>query len=226
MYTETNIKSKLEVVTAIGIQSNPNYKVFRDHYYFPASTPDAVIAAIMNAYEQKARIRIFHGSTDPQNPKYGQVWTEVYDVMGYVGFTSGAIHSPILLPNKRSIGGGLIMLDSVLRIVGTTNCTLYYEHQSIRFPTLLVKGAKVYNVPDGEQMFLQLDCPASAKAYADAQNANPDNHAYFYPSSFDPSYVWKMVPEEAPLYDFSMDDNGEAKAQRMKDFLLGRRNNY
>lgn len=66
---------------------------------------------LSNARNYGYRIRIWYG--DRQT---GRSWNEEYDVTGRVGRTTGNIKIPILIHNKRSWGGGAILVGSVVRV--------------------------------------------------------------------------------------------------------------
>ena len=57
------------------------------------------------------RVKIDFGDTET-----GKSWEEEFDTTGYVGRTIGPIKSPILLYNRRSIGGCIILANRILSI--------------------------------------------------------------------------------------------------------------
>ena len=72
---------------------------------------EALMSLIIRAWKYKFRVRIFYGDIHT-----GRSWNEEYDVMGTIGRTTGNIKIPILVHNKRSWGGGALLLSSVIRI--------------------------------------------------------------------------------------------------------------
>ena len=72
---------------------------------------EALMSLIVRAWKYKFRIRVFYGDIHT-----GRSWNEEYDVMGTIGRTTGSIKVPILLHNKRSRGGGALLLSSVIRV--------------------------------------------------------------------------------------------------------------
>ena len=72
---------------------------------------EALMSLIIRAWKYKFRIRVFYGDIHT-----GRSWNEDYDVMGTIGRTTGNIKIPILVHNKRSWGGGALLLSSVIRI--------------------------------------------------------------------------------------------------------------
>ena len=72
---------------------------------------ERLMDVLSNARKYGYRVRIWYG--DRQT---GRSWNEEYDVTGRVGRTSGEIGIPILVHNKRSWGGGAILVGSIIRI--------------------------------------------------------------------------------------------------------------
>lgn len=72
---------------------------------------EALMSLIIRAWKYKFRIRVFYGDIHT-----GRSWNEEYDVTGTIGRTCGDIGIPILVHNKRSWGGGALLLSSVIRI--------------------------------------------------------------------------------------------------------------
>lgn len=104
---------------------NTLYYVVREGMYFEVgmllgdkhnlvifdNVSEELINIILRAYKYKFRIRVFYGDIHT-----GKSWNEEYDVMGTIGRTTGNIKIPILVHNKRSWGGGALLLSSVIRI--------------------------------------------------------------------------------------------------------------
>lgn len=86
---------------------------------FSENSPDKLCELLVKLSNSRRRIRIFYGDTAT-----GKCWNEENDVIGYVGRTTG-IHSPILVYNNRSMGGGLILDERILKIVDMSGCVLY-----------------------------------------------------------------------------------------------------
>ena len=72
---------------------------------------EALMSLLVRAWKYKFRIRVFYGDIHT-----GRSWNEEYDVMGTIGRTTGDIKIPILVHNKRSWGGGALLLSSIIRI--------------------------------------------------------------------------------------------------------------
>lgn len=97
------------------------YKVV-DGTSYPVNTPDRVVDVLERCRRLNIRITVDYGDTDT-----GRSWNELFDVTGYVGRTTG-IKSPILVYNKRSRGGGLILCDCIIKIVTSKGKTVLYQH--------------------------------------------------------------------------------------------------
>lgn len=78
-------------------------------------TPREIIERFYNARMQHidppSRIRVHYGDTET-----GRDWGDVYDVSGYVGRSTGPQPIFLLVHNSRSVSGGSILVDSIVRI--------------------------------------------------------------------------------------------------------------
>lgn len=93
-------------------------------YYSPNADP-RVVALIEQNINNGRRFRIFYGDTDrpdfeqvhgrQSNP--GEDWGEEYEVTGTIGRSTGWKPIPLLIHNSRSMGGGAIMTDCIVRIL-------------------------------------------------------------------------------------------------------------
>ena len=108
---------------------------------FSENTPDKLCELLSKLSENGKRVRIFYGDT-----LTGKCWNEEHDVIGYVGRTTG-IHSPILVYNNRSMGGGLISSDHILKIIDMSGRTLY-QAEKYNPSVIEAKDSQVYI--DGE----------------------------------------------------------------------------
>ncbi len=78
---------------------------------YPLTCPDAVVR-ILEHYRQegrKVRLKIHYG-----NPATKENWN-FYEV-GYIGRSTGSDKIPLIVHNKRSLGGGAIMCSSIVKI--------------------------------------------------------------------------------------------------------------
>jgi hypothetical protein len=99
--------------------------------YYRDTTPPEVVLQIERARECGHRIRLWLGDT-----KTGRDWMEEWDVVGTVGCSMGPIKSPLLLRTSRSISGGIISTDAIVRLFA--NGREVYRHPKYRVPKITV----------------------------------------------------------------------------------------
>lgn len=111
------------------------YQVTDSGTWYDEKTPIKVIEALEEARVTKDRIRLFYGDHDT-----GVVWLEEHDVIGTVGRSSGYAKIPILIHSSRSLGGGAIMDNRILRIDTKRKGKIVrlYEAYNIRLPNLML----------------------------------------------------------------------------------------
>lgn len=78
---------------------------------FAEGTPVNVAKLLAEAIRKCSRVRVFYGDR-----KTGKDWHDVYDAVGRVGRSTGPIKIPLLIKTRRSIGGGAIMTDAIVRL--------------------------------------------------------------------------------------------------------------
>ena len=86
------------------------YKEVNGTSYY-TGTNDKVIEVLERCRTNKTRIVIDYGNVGTK-----ESFNEVCDISGYVGRSNGSIKVPLLIHNKRSLGGGCIMTDCILSI--------------------------------------------------------------------------------------------------------------
>lgn len=99
------------------------YKVCNGTHYH-IETPDKVIRVFEECRANHTRIVLDYGDTTT-----GKSWGERYDITGYIGRTTG-LHCPILLFNRRSMGGGIPLTHCILSIRETAGKHLLYNLQT------------------------------------------------------------------------------------------------
>lgn len=75
---------------------------------------------IESARTNKTRVRVWYGDTTT-----GEAWPEEFDIMGYIGRSTGREPIPLLVNNARSMGGGALLVDCIVRIDSTDGRNLY-----------------------------------------------------------------------------------------------------
>lgn len=101
---------------------------------FATDAPDKVVKEILYYMNTDYRVRLFYGDN-----KTGRDWGEEYDTMGYVRKSLGGY--PILIYNRRSMGGGSILTDAIVRM--TVGGYEVYRHPKYK-GDVTVKGNEVY----------------------------------------------------------------------------------
>ena len=87
--------------------------------WFYEGTDEKVMNAICSNLH-KNRVRFWYG-------KDGKSWNEENDIIGYIGRTTGK-HFPILVHNSRSLGGGIILTDRVVKMQDVKTGRVLYQH--------------------------------------------------------------------------------------------------
>lgn len=108
-----------------------NYKEIGGVFY-KKETPDIVCKILSEAQNRNSRLRIFYGDT-----KTGKVWLEEYDIIGYIGRSTGLIKIPLLIKNSNSCRGPAILDHCIVRI--TNNRMDVYKALNYQHPELSIK---------------------------------------------------------------------------------------
>lgn len=91
--------------------------------FFMSDKTDTKIANIINQYYQSGkRLRFFYG-----DPITGRDFLEDYDIIGYIGRSTGTKKIPLLINNKNSSGGIMLSTDMIVKI--TLNKKVIYQHE-------------------------------------------------------------------------------------------------
>ena len=105
--------------------------------YYTDNTPKKVVMCLETARASRRRIRLFYG-------KDGSCWDEEFDTIGYVSKSTGTKKIPLLKNNRRSMGGGAILTDCIIRIDTRTKTgqiiTVYFD-ETIKFNHFSVQGS-------------------------------------------------------------------------------------
>lgn len=83
------------------------------NYTFDKQTPKATANKLIDLHINQTRVVLDYGDI-----KTNKSWNEEFDVTGTIGLTKGwyDLHYPILIHNKRSMGGGLILCHCIIGI--------------------------------------------------------------------------------------------------------------
>lgn len=89
------------------------------------NTPREAIAILERYRGTARRVRVFYGDTDRpdfrevhgREPEPGKDWGEEYDVVGRIGRSGGPVAIPLIIANRRSLGGPGLLDDCIVRIM-------------------------------------------------------------------------------------------------------------
>ena len=108
-----------------------------DGTYYHDTTPRKVVAALQAARQSGSRVRLFYGDQET-----GRDRMEEWSVTGTIGRSWGPIKIPLLIANSRSMGGGAILCDSIVRLL--VNGREVYRHPKYHLPTLVMHKTGTY----------------------------------------------------------------------------------
>lgn len=89
-------------------------------------TPVEVIRILEHARLNRDRLHVSLGFTE--GPNIGQDWLEENDVYGFIGRSTGSIKIPLLIHNRRSLGGLSLLDHCIVRIRTSTGNRILYQH--------------------------------------------------------------------------------------------------
>ncbi len=118
-------------------------KILSNGVWYPANTNREVIAAIESAQRRRVRIHISYGLDD------GTDSIEENGVFGYVGRSAGPQPAPLLVHNRRSLGGGTISANAIVRIRETATGKVLWQHPGYDYSNknLTSRGGNIYRGP-------------------------------------------------------------------------------
>ena len=96
-----------------------------------AKTNSKVIEAIDNVINTGIRIRFWYGDDET-----GCSWVEENDTIGTIGRSTGDYKIPLLIKNKRSLGGGAILTHCIVKLVDISNNKVLYVHPKFSLPEI------------------------------------------------------------------------------------------
>lgn len=110
---------------------NKTYKVTDTGTYYYGNTSDKVIEVLENCRINNTRVQFFYGDV-----LTGRDWNEEHDTMGYIGRSTGSIKIPLLIQTSRSIGGGSILTDCIIKIRETKTKKILYISENYQLPVI------------------------------------------------------------------------------------------
>ena len=123
--------------------------------FFDPRTPKEVcdLLSYYNSANPEPRVRLFYG-----DPETGRYWLNEYDVMGYIGRSTGPIKIPLLIHRRASDGGPSILDHCIMRI--TRDRQVVYENPKFFIPTFEIEDCRV--IVDGD-LYAVCDTPLKAR---------------------------------------------------------------
>lgn len=93
---------------------------------YDARTPDEVVAVLENARLNRQRVHVSLGETE--GPEAGRDWMEESFVTGLIGRSTGSIKIPLIVHNRRSLGGPGLLDHHVVRIRTAASGLVLWQH--------------------------------------------------------------------------------------------------
>lgn len=94
---------------------------------YKRETQQPVIDVLERCRKNRTRIIVDYGDT-----KTGRSWNEEFNTKGYVGLSRGfQARFPILVYNSRSLGGGSLLDDCIIKITETKTGKVLYQLPTI-----------------------------------------------------------------------------------------------
>ena len=117
------------------------YTIYNDTAYREGTDPEVI--RILDNYIHNRNTRRLHLSYGDSST--GEDWQEIYDVDGYIGRSTGTIKIPLLVHNSRSLGGGAILTDCIVKIQTARGKITLYQHPNYHSPATSGREGELYN---------------------------------------------------------------------------------
>jgi len=115
---------------------------------YHVGTPDAVIAVLEEARLNRTRLHISLG-----NSETGEDWLEEHDILGNISRSLGPTKVPLLIANRRSLGGGAILDHCIVRIRESAGGRILYQHPQYHHGRLVIRPkAEPIDLPDSRRL--------------------------------------------------------------------------
>lgn len=90
---------------------------------YHANTKRAMITQLETLRASRIRCRFHWGDATT-----GKDWCDRYGITGTIGRSTGEMKVPLLIYNKRSIGGGAILTHCIVKITAAKGGRVIYQH--------------------------------------------------------------------------------------------------
>lgn len=101
---------------------------------YDVRTPEKVVAILENARQNRTRLHVSLGDTES-----GRDWLEENMVHGFIGRSTGSIKIPLLIHNRRSLGGPGLLDHCIVRIRTSSGGRVLYQHPGYHHGTLEIR---------------------------------------------------------------------------------------
>jgi len=139
------------------------YKVINGTFY-DGRTPDEVVRVLEKARLNRTRLHISLGDTNT-----GRDWLEEFDSHGYIGRSMGPVKVPLMIANKRSMGGGAILDHCIVRVRESGGGRILYQHPKYHHGEIQIRN-KVQTVDLGDGRVLTVDLLRDGELHASFEN--------------------------------------------------------
>ena len=102
------------------------YKVVNGTSYHK-ETNESLVNILESARANNTRLVVDYG-----NIETGQSWGERYDICGYIGRSTGIDKIPLLIYNKRSLGGSCLLSHCIVKIMTSKGKNVLYSHPNYK----------------------------------------------------------------------------------------------
>jgi len=137
--------------------------------FYDTRTPDAVIRVLESARLNRTRLHISLGETDNERGMLGRDWIEEHDINGTVSRSMGPVKVPLLVANRKSLGGFALLDHCIVRIRTAAGGRVLYQHPVYHHGALEIRQKTTpVNLPDGR--VLTVDILRDGELHASFEN--------------------------------------------------------